>query len=280
MSADPDLDATIDALHRAVRARDEADVATRLAEIEQRLQQINPLLRGMTYAHVQAVLGEPVRAAAVVQDLLALMPDDGVIHYQLGCYRRDAGDLDGALQAFVRATELDATRVEAWINRGALLHERGEHHQAVHAYRFAILHGPTEADAWRNLGTSLLAMGAATEAAEAFRTASQLDPHDDRSAGTGDCAPGPRRRVAQPRGRRLPGPHPLAQGAGGAGRLGLIRRGSPVGLALTRRSRTATASASPSRRCCLRSPPRESTGRPSSAETRAPRPEPPRDCRR
>jgi tetratricopeptide (TPR) repeat protein len=174
-----DLDAEIAALRAAVDARDEADAAERLAVIERALGRLNPLLRGMTYAHVQAVLGRPERAAAVLEDLLELMPEDGMIHHQLGCYRRAARDDEGALAAFTRATELDATRVDAWLERGTLLDARGEPQRAIEAYRQVILRAPAEVDGWRNLGNSLAALACFDQAIEAYRTALRLAPGDE-----------------------------------------------------------------------------------------------------
>ena len=174
-----DLDAEIAALRAAVDAHDVADVAERLATIERALERMSPLLRGMTYAHVQSVLGRPERAAAVLDDLVELMPADGMIHHQLGCYRRAAHDHDGALAAFTRATELDASRIDAWLERGSLLDARGEPERAIEAYRQVILRAPTEVDGWRNLGNSLAALTCFDQAIEAYRTALRLVPGDD-----------------------------------------------------------------------------------------------------
>ncbi|MCH9682737.1 MAG: tetratricopeptide repeat protein [Deltaproteobacteria bacterium] len=174
-----DLDATIAALELAVRADEREAVALHLAKIERHLQAMNPLLRGMTYAHVQSVLGKPDEAAAVVEDLLELMPEAGMAHYQLGCYRREAGDAEAALAAFTRATELEPERLDAWMQRGMLLDERGEPRRAVEAYRAAMLRGPTEVDVWRNLGNSLAALALFDEALEAYQTAASLRPNDE-----------------------------------------------------------------------------------------------------
>lgn len=178
MPKELDLDAQIASLERAVAAGDQGAMVSHLETIEGRLATMNPLTRGMTYAHVKSVLGRPDEAVEVVEDLLHLVPDDGLIYYQLGCYRRAAEDLEGALVAFTRATELDPARADAWIHRGMLLDARGEPQSAIEAYRHAILRAPTELDAWRNLGNSLAAMALFDEALEAYRTASQLRADD------------------------------------------------------------------------------------------------------
>lgn len=179
MSIPADLDAEISALAQAVADRDQASIVTRLATIEQALEAMNPLLRGMTYAHVQSVLGRPAQAAAVLDDLLELLPDDAVVHHQLGCYRHAARDHDGALAAFTRATELDAAHVDAWLGCGIVLDERGEPQRAIEAYRQVIVRRPTEVAAWRNLGNSLAALGHYDEAIEAYRTGTQLAAGDE-----------------------------------------------------------------------------------------------------
>ncbi len=173
-----DLDEEITALRAAVLARDETAAGEHLATIESALERMNPLLRGMTYAHVKSVLGRPREAAAVLEDLRQLMPEDGMLCYQLGCYRRAAGELDEALIAFTQATALDPARVDAWLERGSLLDARGEPQQAIEAYRHAILRAPAQVDAWRNLGNSLAALACFDEALEAYRTASRLAPGD------------------------------------------------------------------------------------------------------
>jgi len=173
----PDLDAKIATLREALRAGDDTSVAALLQSIEHDLAPMNPLMRGTTYAHVQSVLGRPAKAAAVLEDLLALMPESGMIHYQLGCYRRAAGD-PTALEAFTQATALDPSLTDAWIERGTLLDTQGHPHQAVESYRHAILRAPTQVDAWRNLGNALAAIPHLDQALEAYRTASQLHPED------------------------------------------------------------------------------------------------------
>ncbi len=174
----PDLDETIAALRRALDI-DDRDAVTRCLEaIEAELSTMNPLVRGMTYAHVKSVMGEPATAVSVVEDLLELMPDDPVVYYQLGCYRRSAGDDEGALAAFCRATELDGSMTDAWLNRGLIFDRRGEPAAAVEAYGQVVLRAPAEVDGWRNLGDSLAAMGHFEQAEQAYRTALSLRPDD------------------------------------------------------------------------------------------------------
>ncbi|MEM7160458.1 MAG: tetratricopeptide repeat protein [Myxococcota bacterium] len=174
-----DLDAKIEALQQAMLAKDGAAIAARLESIEAELDKLNPMMRGMTYAHVQSVLGKPDKAVAAVRDLLQLMPENAMAQYQLGCYCQQAGDDEGALEAFTLAVEHDASIGDAWINRGILLDAGGEPELAIESYRHAVLRSPAEVDAWRNLGNSLAAIGRYDEAIESYLIAVRLAPGDE-----------------------------------------------------------------------------------------------------
>lgn len=179
MSADrADLDDLIARLDRAVKGKDGAAIGQTLEKIEAQLEGLNPLMRGTAYAHVQSVLGKHDEAGDVIESLLELMPQAAMLHYQLGCYRRDAGRLDDAKAAFAQATQHDTSLADAWIALGMLLDAGGDPSAAVSAYREVVLRSPTEVDGWRNLGNSLAALDQFEQAAQAYRTAHQLRPDD------------------------------------------------------------------------------------------------------
>lgn len=173
-----DLDAKLSTLLEAVHRDDRAALARTLQAIEQDLEGLDPMLRGLTYAQVQATLGRSAKAAEVLEDLAEVAAEVGVVHHQLGRYRREVGDAEGALAAFTRATELSPLLVQAWVERGVLLDAAGEHEGAVDSYRKAVLTAPEQPDAWRNLGNSLAALASFDEALEAYRTAAGLLPGD------------------------------------------------------------------------------------------------------
>ena len=173
-----DLDAKIEALRAAVAQDDREGVDRHLAAIEPELQRLDPLVRGLSFAQVQSVLGNAAKAVEVLEDLAEVAPEVGVVQHQLGCHRRARGDADGALVAFTRATELDPELVAAWIERGVLLDAVGKPEEAVASYREAVLRAPQHPDAWRNMGNSLAALGCFDEALEAYRTATALRPDD------------------------------------------------------------------------------------------------------
>lgn len=174
-----DLDALIVRLRTAVHAGQRQVVGVTLQKIETILEGLNPLMRGTSYAHVQSVLGRPAQAAEVIESLLQLMPEAAMLHYQLGCYHREAHATEPALAAFSKALELDPALVDASIQSGTVLDTMGEHAQAIEAYRHGVLHAPTEVDVWRNLGNSLAAIDRFDEALQAYGTARQLLSDDD-----------------------------------------------------------------------------------------------------
>ena len=173
------LDALIAALEAAVAAGHTPSVSTHLAAIDDAMKDANPLARATTYAHVKAVTGDPLKAAEVLEDIGHLVDGDATLHYQIGCYRRLGKDGDGALAAFCRATDRDASHVDAWMARGTLLDDRGDPGAAIEAYRHVVLLAPAEPDAWRNLGNSLAALTFFDQAIEAYRTALSCAPDDE-----------------------------------------------------------------------------------------------------
>ena len=164
------LDALIAALEAAVQAGHAPSIARHLAAIDEAMQADNPLVRATTYAHVKSVTGKPLEAAEVLEDIVHLVDGDATLHYQIGCYRRQGEDRDGALAAFCRATDRDGTHVDAWMARGTLLDDRGDPGAAIEAYRRAVLLSPADPDVWRNLGNSLAALTHFDQAIEAYRT--------------------------------------------------------------------------------------------------------------
>ncbi len=85
-------------------------------------------------------------------------------------------DSDAALRAYERAVAADPSRLDARINLGRLLHERGHHVQAEQIYRDAIAAGARDALLYYNLGVLLDDMERTSEAVQAYEAALRLDP--------------------------------------------------------------------------------------------------------
>lgn len=85
-------------------------------------------------------------------------------------------DVDAALQAYEQAIAADPERVDARINRGRLLHERGRLAEAERVYREALEVCGEDPLLLYNLGVLLGDLGRSAEALEAYRAALRGDP--------------------------------------------------------------------------------------------------------
>lgn len=169
--ASPNLRQRFEILQTAIAAKDPAGVASALEAIETELQGADPLTRAAAYAEVQLLRGRPLEAAEVLDDVLGVIGDDARVHHQVGAYREQGDDLDGALRSYERANAADPMFTEAWVARGVLLDRRGEVAEALGCYRRAMLADPQHVDTWRNMGNCLAAQRKYDEAASAYDTA-------------------------------------------------------------------------------------------------------------
>jgi tetratricopeptide (TPR) repeat protein len=85
-------------------------------------------------------------------------------------------DADAAVQAYEQAIETDPTLLDARINLGRLLHERGQYTDAERVYRAALKACGNEALLLYNLGVLLDDMGRRAEAMQAYEAALSSDP--------------------------------------------------------------------------------------------------------
>jgi len=167
----PDLRQRFEALRSAIAAKDPAAVQVGLEAIEAALEGADPLTRAAAYAQVQLLRGRPLDAAQVLDDVLGVIGDNARIHHQVGVYREQGGDIDGALRSYERASATDPMFTEAWVSRGVLFDGRGEWGAALGCYRSAMLADPEHVATWRNMGNCLAAQRKYDEAATAYDTA-------------------------------------------------------------------------------------------------------------
>ncbi len=181
MSTSPlaDLEPVLEALVHAVETADDVARRAKMEAIDAMLAGLNPLERALGFAHVHHRLGHPDKAAAVLDDLLAVIGEDAVVREQIGRYLHEAGRLDDALKAYGRAVGLDPSRVDAWLDCGTILDARGEPGEAIDCYRYALLAAPESPDVWRNLGNALAAQRKFDQAAQAYATALRFAPESD-----------------------------------------------------------------------------------------------------
>src|SRR5262245_10739598 len=84
-------------------------------------------------------------AADLIRRSLAIAPESGVAHYNLGKALRDADRHEEALVSFARATELLPDSVEAWSSRATLLQELGRPLDAIASFERALALAPSHA---------------------------------------------------------------------------------------------------------------------------------------
>lgn len=151
--------------------------ATKKSEQEaevRRLQARAAYERGLSH------LGKREAAPALMALQEALSIDGTVPVYwnAAGWIYLQLGHPDVAYRAFSRATELDGTYAEAYLNMGVALSEAGRWEDALTAYRKAVSL-PTLATphtAYQNMGVALYNLKRYSEAEEALRFAIGLEP--------------------------------------------------------------------------------------------------------
>ena len=114
---------------------------------------------------------DPLRAA--VQDL----NQTPLRYLRLGIELEQAGDLQGAIQAHLKAIELDPDFVQAHINLTQLYARAGEYAKAEEEYRTAVRLNPHRADCYYNYGVLMFGLGKYAEAEQAFRQAIAGNPY-------------------------------------------------------------------------------------------------------
>ncbi|MEL6343801.1 MAG: glycosyltransferase, partial [Myxococcota bacterium] len=89
------------------------------------------------------------------------------------------GDLDGAVDRFVRALTAAPGSATAWINLGVSLHAAGLIDGSRRALQQAVRLDPTAREGWMSLGHLSAESGRIDQAAEAFRRVLDLNPGDE-----------------------------------------------------------------------------------------------------
>jgi len=115
-------------------------------------------------------------ALAMWGSVAAQRPDHARAQYNFGNALRDTGDLDGAMERYRRAIELEPRFAHAQNNLGNALRIKGDIPAAIEHFRAAIAARPNFADAHTNLGVALAGLGRTEEAIELYREACRLDP--------------------------------------------------------------------------------------------------------
>lgn len=118
-------------------------------------------------------------ARPFIDKALEINPELPGVHITLGRFRREFGDLDGAIENFERALELDPGNPVALANLGIVLRPAGHYERALQVHRMAVALDPLDALAQARLGTSHWLMEHHEEAARHYEIAAGLKPNDE-----------------------------------------------------------------------------------------------------
>ncbi|MBL8835957.1 MAG: tetratricopeptide repeat protein [Alphaproteobacteria bacterium] len=110
--------------------------------------------------------GRPAEAAAEMERLAALRPDDPIAHYRIGCYRHESSGLAAALPHYLRAAACDVSGHHALIAKGAAARVAGLAAVAEQALRAALAIDPGHAHTLIHLATLYVESDRYAEAAD------------------------------------------------------------------------------------------------------------------
>ncbi len=116
------------------------------------------------------------RAKPCLDRVFELDPDLPSAHVTLGRFRREFGDMDGAIASFRKALDLDPGNSWASANLGLVLRFTGRYAEALAIHDMAVAMDPLSPAAQTRLGTSYWFVGDFESAERHYRTAIDLDP--------------------------------------------------------------------------------------------------------
>ena len=128
-------------------------------------------------ARAHEAMSNPRAAIVDLEGVLALTPGDARACNELGLVCADAGEKAHALEAFRRATRLDAGFARGWNNYGNALRAAGRFVEAADAFVRATAADAEYALAWANLGAVRRELGDDAGAEAALTRALALNPN-------------------------------------------------------------------------------------------------------
>lgn len=78
------------------------------------------------------------QALSKLQDAKAVWSDDATLHYNIGIAQEQLGDSDSARKAYLRATDIDPTLGDAWVNLAGMYMRDGSYDRALRSYKAGI----------------------------------------------------------------------------------------------------------------------------------------------
>ncbi|MGQ9783072.1 MAG: tetratricopeptide repeat protein [Armatimonadota bacterium] len=110
---------------------------------------------------------------------LAVTKNNAVAHYNLGTTLATQGDIEGAIEHFLKALRIDPRKHEAYANLGVMLAEKGRYEDAVRYLLKAVRLRPRDAVYRANLGLALVQQGRYSEAIPHLKFALSKHPDDE-----------------------------------------------------------------------------------------------------
>ena len=96
--------------------------------------------------------------------------------YQTGRSRFEAGDVKGAIDAYVQAVKLEPNSAEIFLNLGHAYLKLDKNSDAIKAFKQSVKLNPDQAETQYGLGVASFRSGRHKEAADAFKKATTLSP--------------------------------------------------------------------------------------------------------
>ncbi|HYK22260.1 MAG TPA: tetratricopeptide repeat protein [Pyrinomonadaceae bacterium] len=96
--------------------------------------------------------------------------------YQAGRNRFDAGDVKGAIDAYLESVKLEPNSAEVFLNLGHAYLKLDKNADAIKAFKQSVKLNPDQAESQYGLGVSCFRSGRHKEAADAFKKATILSP--------------------------------------------------------------------------------------------------------
>ena len=170
----PEVVATVHAGARALRDGDPRRAETLLQQACRQAPRHPEPLRYL--AILQLHTRRATQAMDALQRALALVPDDALLHSDLGTAAAACGQADAALASWRRACELDPAQPTPWFNLGRNLQQRGDTDAAIAALERATALAPDMLPVQVLLGDALAHAGRFDESAARYREALRLQP--------------------------------------------------------------------------------------------------------
>ncbi len=153
------------------RTAEAAEEAKKVLKAQERNTRAMQLLAAAWFAEKKIEL-----SLMVLENALAIDPEDGALHNALGMVQLELGQKPQALASFAKASALQPDLAEGRNNHGAMLVEAQDYAAAEVELRAALEAAPTFVAAQLNLGNALRGQSKVEEARAAYEQALKLEP--------------------------------------------------------------------------------------------------------